>query len=139
MFEMTSAPGALIGLTAALMASAAPPTALAERPVLIGIGGPDLDACGTYAVVSGLRKGGDGYLSVRIAPGSGSAEKDRIANGTALSVCEDADGWYSVIYRQPGDPAVDCGDTQPVAQMRAYDGPCRYGWVSSRYVTIIAG
>ena len=39
----------------------------------------------------------------------------------------------------PGDGPGDCEVGSPVASVRPYDGPCRWGWVHSRYVTVIAG
>lgn len=53
---------------------------------------------------------------------------------------DDLDACLSVVYGS--DPAAgpgDCGVGAPAASVRPYSGSCRWGWVHSRYVTMIAG
>lgn len=110
-----------------------------ERLIILGQDGIDLDACGGYGEVYRLKRGGDGYLSVRIAPGSRSKERDRIANGNQLWLCDKSGEWYGVVYQKPGDPELDCGVSSPIGFISAYRGPCRFGWVHESFVNFLAG
>lgn len=129
-------------LTLALVVPAeakAPPA----RPVMVG-GEPERDACPSLGAIIPLRKGGDGFVAVRAAPSVKARMLDKLKSGRELLLCEDsADGqWVGVVYPEPmGGPSVtDCGVSSPVAgKRRAYDGPCRSGWVARRFVTVIAG
>ncbi|MEM6909803.1 MAG: integron [Pseudomonadota bacterium] len=110
-----------------------------ERLVMVGRDGAELDACSSLGQVHGLKKDGDDFLSVRIAPGSASKERDRIANGTRLFLCDEHNDWYGVVYQQTGDALVDCGASTPSSYVGAYRGPCRYGWVHKYFVEFLAG
>ncbi|KWV92984.1 hypothetical protein [Erythrobacter sp. YT30] len=110
-----------------------------ERLIMVGHDGPNYDACASVGQVHGLTRGGDGFLSVRIAPGTASKERDRLLNGTRLSLCDAHEDWYGVVYQKPGDDLVDCGTGTPSAYKGAYRGPCRYGWVHKYFVEHLAG
>lgn len=123
---------------ATLAVALAGPAAQAQqaRPVQVG-GDGTMDACSGIGQVTGLRPGGDGFLSVRAGPDASRAEVDRLGAGTQLHLC-DADGaWLGVVYAD--DESADCGVTSPVPGRSAYAGPCRSGWVHSRFVNIVAG
>lgn len=109
------------------------------RPVRIGFDGPDFDACGSYGEIQGLNPDGDNFLSVRAAPSVQGEELDRLTTGTGVSLCETAGSWIGVVYEQAGVAGVDCDTGSPVSDIREYDGPCRSGWVSQRFVQLIAG
>jgi hypothetical protein len=34
---------------------------------------------------------------------------------------------------------VDCGTGAPVANRRAYEGPCRSGWVDENFLELVGG
>ena len=108
-------------------------------PILIGSDGPDMDACGAYAQVANLNRRGDNYLSVRDAPNVTTKERDRLAPGQGVTVCASKNGWSGVVYAKTDDEEQDCGTSSPVASVQPYRGPCRQGWVSSRYLEMIAG
>jgi hypothetical protein len=111
-----------------------------ERTPRIGLAGDDLDACLSVGQVIGLNPRGDNFLAVRAEPRAGAAEKDRLGPGREIWICDEAGEWLGVVYG--GDPAQgpgDCGVGTPAASVRPYSGPCRWGWVHSRYVTVIAG
>jgi len=110
-----------------------------RRPVRIGFDGPDLDACGAYGEITGLNPDGDNFLSVRTAPNAEAEETDRLTSGTGVSLCETETGWIGIVYQGAGLTGGDCGTGSPVDDVREYDGPCRSGWVSQRYVELIAG
>ena len=108
-------------------------------PIRIGTNGPDMDSCASYGEVSGLDPDGDNYLSVRDAPSTQVKERDRIGNGHGVHVCAEEKGWYGIVYDIEGDSGIDCEVDSPVEQPRNYTGPCAQGWVSKKFVTIVAG
>ncbi|MEL7188081.1 MAG: integron [Pseudomonadota bacterium] len=110
-----------------------------ERLIMVGHDGPDFDACASIGQVHGLKNDGDGFLSVRIAPGTASKERDQLPNGIRLSLCDAHEDWYGVVYQKPGDDLADCGTGTPSAYVGAYRGPCRYGWVHKYFVEHLAG
>ena len=134
--KRSAATGLRICLAAAI--AAAPTIVLARAkidvPVMLG-GDPLFDACASSGVVSGLNPRGDGFLSVRSGPGSNYGEMDRLYNGAQVHICESRVGWMAVVY----GGGSRCGVGRPWPQRLAYTGPCKYGWISSRYVTGTAG
>jgi hypothetical protein len=60
---------------------------------------------------------------------------DRLYNGNAVHICSTRGSWTAVVH---GD-GRDCGVSSPWPKRLAYTGPCKYGWISSRYVTVTAG
>ncbi len=132
------AAGAVVAFVSCSLAAAA---SAQTRPVMIG-GDPNLDACSSFYRVEGLNPRGDGFLSVRSAPGVSSPETDRLVNNTYVTVCDRAGDWYGIVYRnRANDPNASdgCGVSSPVPRKRAYAGPCRSGWVHRRWVRVIAG
>ena len=107
------------------------------RPVMIGAD-PELDACPSTGEVRGLDRRGQNYLSVRAAPSQRAHELTRIGRGQIVWICDVSagPGWYGVVYRRGRGQSCRLGN---VRRMRPYAGPCASGWVSARYVTIIAG
>lgn len=108
-----------------------------DVPVMISPG--DGDACGSGEIV-GLDPKGDGFLSVRSGPGGRPyTEIDRLYNGNQVYVCGKSGAWISVIYTSDKILSSECGVTKSWSTYQAYTGPCRYGWVYSRFVKITAG
>jgi hypothetical protein len=132
---------ARVTLAALLLASAgAAPAANDERIPRIGLAGDDLDACLSNGRVTGLNPGGDNYLAVRALPATTAREKDRLGPGAELWICDEAGDWMGVVYDPDAlEGAGDCGVGTPSDRVRLYPGPCRSGWVHSRYVVVIAG
>jgi hypothetical protein len=106
-----------------------------DVPIMLG-GNSDEDACASAGVVAGLSQRGDGFLSVRSGPGGKYAEMDRVHNGNQVHICASNGRWTAVVY---GDDGRDCGVGSPWPKRKAYTGPCKYGWVSSRYISVTAG
>ncbi|HYD14479.1 MAG TPA: hypothetical protein VEC11_16655 [Allosphingosinicella sp.] len=127
-----------LGAGATLLATAASAQP-GSRPVRIGLGGSDFDACQVYAEVSGLNPRGDNFLSVRAWPGTGTRELDRLGPRQRVWMCEIeiVPGWTGIVYGPRG--STGCGVESPVPRPRAYRGPCRSGWVSNRFIRAIAG
>ena len=90
-----------------------------------------------------LNPRGDNFLSVRAAPTTTAAEKDRLRTDDIVYIC-DHDGseppaWLGIVYAAPIQSHVDCGTGTPSPYIGAYRGPCRHGWVSARHVELVAG
>ncbi|MDP4593063.1 MAG: integron [Beijerinckiaceae bacterium] len=105
-------------------------------PVLVG-GTADLDACQTVSQVQGLKRGGDGFLSVRSGPGPGFAERSRLRNGHRVYSCVSRGSWIGIVYGARA--GQDCGVSSPIRQRRAYRGVCRSGWVHRNFISDVAG
>jgi hypothetical protein len=104
-----------------------------DLPVMAG-GDPTKNACSGSGEIVGLDPHGDGFLSVRDGPGGRPfAEIDRIFNGQSVRICEHRGPWLVVIY---GPAGTDWGLGAPRSIRQAYTGPCRSGWVFSKYVSI---
>lgn len=127
---------ALMALMAPLAHAQEPSAhALGDVPVVAGEG-PDTDACGTVAQVSGLDPKGANLLSVRSGPGVQHRRVDLLPTGQMLWVCGGQDRWLAVVYSRTDE---DCGISTPIDPPRAYEGPCRRGWVFDAYVTLVGG
>lgn len=106
-----------------------------EHPIVVG-GDPDFDACGSSGEIVGLDPSGDGFLSVRSRPNG--KEIDRLFNGQFVYVCQDSGSWMGIVYPEPGQDTGECYVSTPWNTRMPYTGPCRYGWVFSKYVGVIA-
>jgi hypothetical protein len=124
----------LIGMSSAF---AQPMRGRIDVPVMIG-SDPDRDTCPSSGTVMGLNPRGDGFLSVRSGPGGSQfREIDRIYNGMSLAICDQVGPWLAVVYTNDG--RITCNVSTGWARRQPYTGPCRYGWVHSRYVGDLAG
>jgi hypothetical protein len=128
---MTGLFGAALALAGAAVAQPG------ARPVRYGLNGPELDGCTPYSEIRGLNPRGDNFVSVRAAPTTAGRELDRLGPGRKVWICEEAGGWAGIVYGPRA--STGCNVERPLPRVRAYRGPCRSGWVSSRYVTPIAG
>jgi hypothetical protein len=130
----------LLAAAIAAMPSIAVAQAKIDVPLVLG-GSEDVDACEGGGVIVGLNPRGDGFLSVRSGPAGNYSELDRLYNGNTVQICGYRGAWMAVIYPADGTPAdgANCGTGRPWPTRQAYTGPCKYGWVSSRYVKGIAG
>jgi uncharacterized protein YraI len=98
---------------------------------------PDIDACSSLGIVSGLVSN---KLAVRAGPGKAFIHIDSLSNGQNLYLCglSKDKKWHSVIY-MPNQSTPDCGVSSPTKSRDAYSGPCKYGWVHSAWLKVIAG
>lgn len=105
------------------------------------------------ARIVGLRKGGDGYVSVRAAPSTEAAELDRLTASRWIIALTPPTDWaeatfIGVIYPAGGSDATtpslyevcDVSEIPPTAPPfeRLYTGPCRSGWVHKRFIEVLA-
>lgn len=111
-----------------------------DRPVRVG-GDPDLDACSSVARVIGLNPRGDNFLAVKSGPDLRATRIDKLGPNARVLVCDSTrDGtWSGIVYDGGGSASSRCGVFTPIAVARPYRGPCQSGWVSSKYLKIIAG
>lgn len=130
---------AAAGLAGLILLATAADAQQGRRPVRVGLAGNDLDACLSLAEVRGLDRNGDNFLSVRARPSRVAPALDRLGPGRQVWVCDgDAvPGWTGIVYAER--PGEECNVGSPVASIRPYEGPCRQGWVASRYLVVIAG
>jgi hypothetical protein len=131
-------PVVLLGcLTVLAPAQARDPARRIDVPVMVG-GTGELGGCASLGQIVGLDPNGDGFLSVRSGPGGKPyREIDRLYNGNRVFVCDKNGPWLAVVY---GDsPDGTCGASIPWPVRQPYTGPCRSGWIHSRYVEIVAG
>ncbi|HEX8642311.1 MAG TPA: hypothetical protein VF702_00185 [Allosphingosinicella sp.] len=122
---------------AVLAAAAAAAAIAAPRPVLIASAGSG--NCVVTGEVVGLNGRRDNYLSVRAGPGVRERELDRLRSGALVIVCDEtaSGAWLGIVYNRTGNQ--DCFIGQTSSLRRPYRGPCRSGWVSSRYIDVNAG
>ncbi|MDE4914779.1 hypothetical protein [Methylobacterium sp. 092160098-2] len=107
-----------------------------DVPIVIG-GSEKFDACLGAGHVVGLDPQGDGFLSVRSGPGGKPyAELDRLFNGNEVAICDEKGPWLGVVY---GPRSMDCNTGTPWPTRMPYTGPCKAGWIHSRYVKVTAG
>lgn len=150
--------GALAILAGTLLVGTAPSRAgeVAAQPVRITPpveNGKALFSGEAIARIVGLRKGGDGFVSVRAAPSTKAAELDRLTASRLVIALTPATSWdaasfIGVIYPAGGGDAASpslhevCGvsETPPTAPPfdRPYTGPCRSGWVHKRFIEVLA-
>jgi hypothetical protein len=107
--------------------------------VPVEVGGHDgLDACMSVGEVVGLNPDGDNFLAVREGPSTSYPKVDELHEGDEAFVCDEIDDWFGIVYRGEGDN-LDCDVTSPIEPREPYQGDCRSGWVSSKFMEIIAG
>jgi hypothetical protein len=111
----------------------------AARPVRIGEGGPNFQACNAAGTTRNL-KPGEG-LPVRSAPFDNAGESGSVPERARFFICTRSldQKWFGIVYDPGGTLAESCGVAEPVTRRRDYDGPCRSGWVQSAFVKVIAG
>jgi hypothetical protein len=114
--------------------ASAPATAVApdgSMPVIVGGDGTQ-SACPVAGTIGGLKSAST--LNVRTGPGTEHARLDALRNGQRVFVCDGTadEQWLGVVY--PASGTQDCGVGAPLAEGRAYAGPCRVGWVNAGWV-----
>jgi len=112
---------------------------VAAAPVRIGELGPSFEACAAAGTTRHVEPGT--ALPVRAAPFESAAAAGTIPAGGRFFICSRSldQKWFGIVYDEAGGLAARCGVSDPVTARRAYDGPCRSGWVASAFVKVIAG
>ena len=120
-------------------ANGARPVAVGAVPVRIGELGSSFNACGGAGTTRNLRAG-EG-LELRAAPFDSAALVGAVPAGSQFFICSRSHDqrWMGIVFDESGTLGPGCGVSAPVRTRRAYDGPCRSGWVSSAFVKLISG
>lgn len=121
-----------VNLLAAVLLLSGSASASAD-PVYFG-GSEEYDACPVVGKVRGLDPNGDNFLAVRSGPGSKHRMQAKIHTGQIVHVCDQRGGWLGIVYGNR-----DCEVNFPILMRSAYEGPCRSGWVSQKFIFEIAG
>lgn len=122
-------------LLTAVLATPAGSALAGDGTVPVRVGGSNqVNACGTTGTIVGLDPKGENFLAVRAAPHITARETDRLAGGREVFVCGLQGAWMAVVYGK-----AKCGVNKPIAERGPYKGPCKSGWVSKRFVEVIAG
>ncbi|MFG1400915.1 hypothetical protein [Xanthobacter sediminis] len=113
--------------------------------------GTPIDSGGAIARVSGLKAGGDGFLSVREAPSVKAAERGRLGPGRLVIATHpehNDDTFVGIIYDDVPENASGpflaercrVSEATPTEKpyRRAYLGPCKTGWVARRFIEVLA-
>ena len=123
---------------------------IAPKPVVVKsivLDGQKIAPGGAVAEIIGLRKDGDGFLSVRTAPSVKATEIDRLGQGAhvILVMLDDWDAatFVGVIYAPDMKDDVPLMETCRIPEAPPYldgpyTGPCRSGWVAKRFVQVLA-
>jgi len=140
-----SIPAFVLLASGASSAAEVPPKPVVVKSIVLD--GKKIAPGGAVAEIVGLRKGGDGFVSVRAAPSTQAAEIGRLDQGariiTVLLVGWEAASFVGVIYAPEGTadtPLMEvCGLPEaPPYFDGTYTGPCRSGWVAKRFVRVLA-
>lgn len=123
----------------ALMATASPVLAQPQygggnRPVMLKVA-DGLDPC-SLGVITGA---GDGAIMVFPGDSTDLEAADHLADGDQVWICDGDEGGDMIGIVYSADAGKDCGVGSPVAEVRAYLGPCERGWVKAEWVQVIAG
>lgn len=99
------------------------------------------DGCPSNSIVVGLNPEGDNFLAVKAKPSLASARIDKLGPGAEVYHCDTSPNgkWIGIVYDGDGKWTGRCGVTSPVFRRKPYQGPCQSGWVSSKYIELVAG
>jgi hypothetical protein len=140
----------LAGASCAAFAQTVPDEAVMLVPIVDG--GKAIFSGASVGQIVGLKKGGDGFVSVRGAPTLKGQERGRLTlNRYVLmlsgNTAAEKAGFIGVIYiERAKDADVDleqaCGIENPIpptmTAKRIYRGPCKSGWIARRFVKVLA-
>ena len=109
--------------------------------ITVPISEPGFGACESSAQVVNLNPNGDNFLAVKAAPSLASRRIDKLGPNANVYVCKTTpDGtWTSVIYDGSGQLSARCSPKSSMSRELPYTGPCQSGWVSSKYIEVVAG
>lgn len=104
--------------------------AVASRAVMVGQGGRQTDACPSVATPA------SGKLTVHWSTTAGPAKAEIEGE---VAVCEVDGSWSGIVFPAHGQALDECYTATPVSSAREYQGPCRWGWVETKDLTVVAG
>ncbi len=110
------------------------------RIPVIGLEGPQADACPGIGRINALEPRKGDLLRVRAEANEGSQVTDELNVATLVWLCEADDDWQGIVY--PKGQFQELGDCRVSAALSApepYAGPCQFGWVQAKYVELVTG
>lgn len=127
---------------AAILFAATPASACAPDEVvpMVGLDGPETDACTALGKVSAIDEKREKTTPVHIAASTSATIKAELTPDTLLWLCEAKGDWQGIVY--PVGEFQDIGDCRvgsPIAEPQHYNGPCAYGWMEARSIQLVAG
>lgn len=137
-----------MGLTAfatlaALVLASAPSAHPVEEPArtpLVGLEGPETDACPGIGRVNGLEPRKGNLLRVRAEANEVAKVTDELAVSTLVWLCEADQDWQGIVFPKGEFQELgDCRVSSALAKPEPYAGPCQFGWVEAKYVELVAG
>lgn len=105
------------------------------RAPMIGLAGPDSDAC----LGIGRLAGGTEEQAVHEGPGETTKVKQQLSSDTIVWLCEAAGEWQGIVFVDAEFQELgDCRVSRPAAEPVAYEGPCGWGWVKASSIELLA-
>ena len=104
-------------------------------PLMVG-GQEASEGCTGTATIS-IRSGTT--LNLRAGPGLTHPVIARLSDGQRVSICQRRDGWVGVLVFRTGPGPSDCQVSDAGPKPTPYAGPCVSGWITAKYVRILAG
>lgn len=110
------------------------------RAPMVGLEGPETDACPGIGRVNGLEPRKGDLLRIRAEANEGAEVTDELAVSTLVWLCEADEDWQGVVYPKGEFQELgDCRVSSALAEPEPYVGPCKFGWVQAKYVELVAG
>jgi len=114
-------------LFGAVTAEAQPPE---TRQVHVG-GIESLDACGGYGIATVT-------ATLYVIGTDGNWHYEKVDASSPLYICDAQDDEYSGVVI-PNYKGQDCQVSSPIKRRQPYTGPCRPGWINTKFVDVLAG
>ncbi len=107
---------------------------------MVGLEGPETDACPGIGRVNGLEQRKGDFLRVRSEANDVAKVTDELAVSTLVWLCEADEEWQGIVYPKGEFQELgDCRVSSALAKPEPYVGPCQFGWVQAKYVELVAG
>lgn len=115
----------------------------AEEPIrtpMVGLEGPETDACPGIGRVNGLEPRKGDLLRVRAEANEAAEVTDELGVSTLVWLCEADEEWQGIVYPKGEFQQLgDCRVSSALAAPEPYAGPCQFGWVQAKYVELVTG
>lgn len=110
------------------------------RAPMVGLEGPETDACPGIGRVNGLEPRKGDLLRVRAEANDASTVTDELKVSTLVWLCEADEDWQGIVYPKGQFQELgDCRVSSALSAPEPYEGPCQFGWVQAKYVELVTG
>lgn len=136
-------PGVVLALAVAVSPAAAneTPSAIAANGAqipLIGVDGPDQDACVGIGRVSMFGMRGRSALPIREKPTRFAKQSGEVEPGELVWLCEVVGDFQGIVYaEQDFQELGDCRLGRTLPEPEPYSGPCATGWVEASQLQLV--